>query len=290
VAIILNLNEPEVTKLYREYWKLRGLNKLDSIHKETNGKIWIVLKLYKQLIKKRHMSIEQVVNVVDIAIHKLPHMESLYRQIKDEVDKMHLTRQALVNDIDAKKYKISVLDKTAFSCEQDCKRTEQRVQELTDKKNRIEKLIANILKNEGFSKLKHIVKETVKDSLSENKQVILVSFAALIQTLKADPQMVKLIHNIPNTNDAELHKDNNNVIKYLEFNQDSLLYLAQKHYENLLEALTNNAIDAAVVASDSTLSLPQPSPPTFPNPSEQSDTDRIEESQSFHDSKGDIAD
>jgi hypothetical protein len=77
VAIALNLREPEVTKLYREYWKLRGLDKLNSIHKVTNGKIWIVLKLYKELIKKKCMSTEQIVNLVDIAIHKIPYMETL---------------------------------------------------------------------------------------------------------------------------------------------------------------------------------------------------------------------
>jgi transposase len=115
VAIISKLRETEVTKLYRGYWKLRGLDKLNVIYKETNGKIWIVLKLYKQLIKKRHMSIEQVVNVVEIAIHRLPHMESLYKQVKDEVNKLQYTRQSLVNDIEARKHKISLLDKIAFS-------------------------------------------------------------------------------------------------------------------------------------------------------------------------------
>jgi predicted DNA-binding protein YlxM (UPF0122 family) len=45
VATILNLREPEVTKLYREYWKLRGRDKLNTIFKETNGKIWQVWKL-----------------------------------------------------------------------------------------------------------------------------------------------------------------------------------------------------------------------------------------------------
>jgi predicted type IV restriction endonuclease len=54
------------------------LDKLNSIYKETNGKIWIVLKLYKELVKKRGMSKEQVAKVVDIAIHKLPYMENLY--------------------------------------------------------------------------------------------------------------------------------------------------------------------------------------------------------------------
>ena len=71
------------------------------------------------------MSIAQVVNVVEIAIYKLPHMETLYKQLKDEVDKLQYIRQGLLNDIAALKYKILILDKTAFSIEQDFKRKEQ---------------------------------------------------------------------------------------------------------------------------------------------------------------------
>ena len=51
----------------------------------------------------------------------------------------------MVNDIAGLERKLSVLDKTAFSCEQERKRTEQRVQGLTDKKDKLEKLIADIL-------------------------------------------------------------------------------------------------------------------------------------------------
>ena len=125
VAIALNIRQSEAVKYYREYWKLKGLDKLNIIHTETNGNIWPLWKLYQQLIKKKGMSIAQVVNVVEIAIYKLPHMESLYSQIKDEVDKLQYIRQGLLNDIAALRYKISILDKTAFSIEQDYKRKEQ---------------------------------------------------------------------------------------------------------------------------------------------------------------------
>jgi hypothetical protein len=251
VAVALNSREPEITNMYREYWRLKGLHKLNLIYKETNSKIWIVLKLYKELIKKRHMSIEQVVNIVDIAIHKLPYMESLYRQAKEEIDKIQRTRQHLSNDIKSLENKISILDKIAFSSsEQDCKRTEQRVQDLTAQKDRLEKLIANILNGEGYSKLKQIVRENVKAVLADNKKLMSVSFAAIIQTLKADPQMVKLIYSISSANNGEEY--NNNIIKYLESNKDSILYLTEKNYENLVEALINNVIDT-VTTSTSTL-------------------------------------
>jgi hypothetical protein len=244
----LNLPVSKVIKLYIEYWKLRRLDKLYTIYKETNGKLGPFLKLYR-LIKEKGMSIEQVANAVEIAIHNLPHMETLYIQAKDQAEKTQHTVQRLSNDIAAKEYKISLLDKIAFSSEQECKRKYQEIQELADKKDRIEKLIANIVNGEGYSKLIQTIKENVKAALSERRVLISVSLAALIQTLKADPQTVKLIQNIPSTNNDEQHKDdNNNITKYLESNKDTLLDLAEKYYENLVEALTNDSISSAAAS------------------------------------------
>jgi hypothetical protein len=141
VTTMLNLPASKVIKLYIEYWKLRRLDKLNSIYKETNGKLGTFLKLYRELIKKRHMSIEQVVNVVAIAIDKLPYMETLYQQAKDQVEMMERTTQRLANDIEGRENKISFLDKIAFASEQDGKRIQQQVQELIEQKERLEKLM-----------------------------------------------------------------------------------------------------------------------------------------------------
>jgi transposase len=165
VAISLKIRQSVATKYYKEYWKLIRLHKLISIYKETNGKLAPFLKLYKQLIKQKGMSVDQVVNAVDISIHKLPHMESLYIQAKDQAEKMQRTVQLLANDVAALEHKISILDKIVFASEQDCKRKEQQVQELTAKKNRLKKLIANILNGEVYSKLKQVAKENAKAAL-----------------------------------------------------------------------------------------------------------------------------
>jgi predicted transcriptional regulator len=60
VAIALNLRAPEVTNMYREYWRLKRLHKLNLTYKETNGKLLSFLKLYR-LLNEKGMSIEQVV-------------------------------------------------------------------------------------------------------------------------------------------------------------------------------------------------------------------------------------
>jgi hypothetical protein len=144
VANALNLGQPEITKLYREYWKLKRLHRLYSAYTELGDEgLGDFLKLYR-LMKEKEVSNEQVANYVDIAIHKLPYMESLYAQTKDQAEKMQHTRQGLANDIEERKKKISLLDNIIFSSEQECKRTEQQLQELGDKKDRLEKLLANL--------------------------------------------------------------------------------------------------------------------------------------------------
>jgi hypothetical protein len=148
-------------------------------------------------------------------------------------------------------------------------------------------MVANILNGEGYSMIKQIAKENVKAVLADNKILILVSFAALLQTLKADPEMGKLIQNIPSANDGGQYKDNNNIVKYLELNKDKILGLAEKNYGNLVEELTNNAIKTVADYSSPNPTLSRPhSSFTFPKSSTaQSDNFRIKESESFHNSK-----
>ena len=62
------------------------------------------------------------------------------------------------------------------------------------------KTTREIAKIEDYLKLNQIAKENVKVVLSENKKLISISFAALIQTIKAEPQIVKSIQNIPYAN------------------------------------------------------------------------------------------
>jgi hypothetical protein len=71
--------------------------------------------------------------------------------------------------------------------------------------------------------------------------------------------MINITYKILTTNYREQYKDNNNndnAIKYLQPNNDNILDLAEKHYENLVEALTNNAIN--VSSSSNPISVKRP--------------------------------
>ena len=66
VAIELDLSEKKVTKYYKEYWKLKGLYKLNLIHDEIKDDIAYFAKLYR-LSKAAGKTAEHVVNLLNIA-------------------------------------------------------------------------------------------------------------------------------------------------------------------------------------------------------------------------------
>ena len=63
VAIELGLNEKQVTKHYREYWKLKGLHKLTIVYEEIKDDIAYFVKLHR-LSKAAGMNTDSVVNLL----------------------------------------------------------------------------------------------------------------------------------------------------------------------------------------------------------------------------------
>jgi hypothetical protein len=93
---MLNIPEPQATQFHFEYFRLTGQDELISLYARTRGKLPSLLKLYDELALKRGMTKEQIANVVEISLHKLPYMESLYEQAKREVDRLVEKRDYLL--------------------------------------------------------------------------------------------------------------------------------------------------------------------------------------------------
>jgi hypothetical protein len=188
VAIELNLSEPEVSKTLIEYCRLKKLDKLNSIFKETNGKLSPFLKLYKLLIRQRGMSIENVVNAVDIDIHKLPYMESLYRQAKDEVDKMQRTRQETENYLHTLNDEIASSKELLNSYHISSERKRQEAENLNSEISRLDTLVSRFKNNnEEYLKIQQTAKNKVTTVLRDNKQILQFALAAVIRALRRNP-------------------------------------------------------------------------------------------------------
>jgi hypothetical protein len=66
VAITLNLREPDATKYYREYWKLKRLHTLNSLYEEIGNDIRHILELHRRA-KEEDITIEQIVKLLQLA-------------------------------------------------------------------------------------------------------------------------------------------------------------------------------------------------------------------------------
>jgi predicted DNA-binding protein YlxM (UPF0122 family) len=109
VAIMLNIPEAQATQFHFEYFRLTGQDELISLYARTKGKLSSLLKLFDELALKRGMSIEQIANVVEISLHKLPYTESLYDQAKREVDRLVEKRDYLSFDRNSLKKELAQL-------------------------------------------------------------------------------------------------------------------------------------------------------------------------------------
>jgi Mg2+ and Co2+ transporter CorA len=111
------------------------------------------------------MNIEQVANVVDAAIDRLPYMESLYEQANDEVEKMQDKRQWMLNDIDILNDKIFTLRRTAYSLEQNCRRKEdpEITQKFNDPKEIMKIVVASVV---------NYIQASVNDTISSSNPTL----------------------------------------------------------------------------------------------------------------------
>jgi predicted DNA-binding protein YlxM (UPF0122 family) len=111
VAIMLDIPEPQATQFHFEYFRLTGQDELISLYARTKGKLSSLLKLFDELARNRGMSIEQIANVVEISLHKLPNMESLYDQAKREVERLVEKRDYLLFNINSLKKELAEEEK-----------------------------------------------------------------------------------------------------------------------------------------------------------------------------------
>lgn len=79
VAIKLDIPESEATQFRLEYWRLKGLDILESLHIRTKGKVSSLWKLYKELVIEGGMSIEEVANVFSTGL--IYHLSKLYKEL-----------------------------------------------------------------------------------------------------------------------------------------------------------------------------------------------------------------
>ena len=172
VAIELGLNQKQVTKYYREYWKLKGLHKLTIVYEEIKNDIGYFLKLHR-LAKASGMNTDSVVNLLSIANNDLHAFEDKYKKQQQNVN--HLESKELDASITLEELKSRIqnakqmLDYYHLSCQKEV----SKMLQLHRQNIGLERLLRQFKNNnEDYIRIEYVAKQTVRSVLSDNRQLL----------------------------------------------------------------------------------------------------------------------
>jgi transposase len=257
VAIELNLKEPEVTKFYKEYWKLKRLHNLTLIYEELKDDIEPFLKLYR-LSKAAGMNVQQVVNLLKIANNDLPDIQCRYERLKREVNTLEFNKQQSHRALSYFNSQIEMKSKALTSYRISCIRERRDIEKLYNEKTRLEALITGFKSNdEQYLKIKQISEEKVKDVLNDSKLLLKFATLSVIESLRTNPELNNFVIYDNSNNTAISYGDNHSSLMWsrrqLQQHQQSfndsyialILEESEKLYNTLKTELTNRVIVAA---------------------------------------------
>src|SRR5215211_5742905 len=195
VAIELNLKEPEATKYYRQYWKLRQLHNLNLVYEDIRDDIIHIVKLHRRM-RAAGIRVEQAINLIKIANNDLPALEQKHQKLKKEVNLLESRKSEgnrILNDlhdqIDASK---RMLEWLKTSSEEE----EAKISQLEQEKIRLKRFVKSFKNNnEEYLKIEQTVGQRVTTLLFDVKGILRVSLDSLMESMRKDPQKYsKLIY------------------------------------------------------------------------------------------------
>jgi hypothetical protein len=188
VAIELDLKEKDVTKYYREYWKLQQIYSLNMVYEEIGDDIIHITKIHRK-IRAAGMGVDQAINLIKNANNDLPTLEEKYQKIKKEVSSLEFkkleaerTLKDFLDQIDRSENMLKWLETSS-------QEEEAKLDELELKKVRLKGLVKQFKENdEEYLKIKRTVQNKVINLLSDGKVIMKVALNSLMQSMRTDPQ------------------------------------------------------------------------------------------------------
>ena len=186
VAITLNLKEPEVHELYKQYWSLQQLHDLYQVYEKIKDGIGSFVELYR-LIEAAGMDIKHVKRLLEVANGELPKVEEMYKNLLTDV--MNLNQKK--RDAEAAILKLNgdyiYLRNTADHQRLECEKLESEKRKLYLKKIRLESAIKQLQNSQEYTKIEMIVKQQVNKMFGDDKQLLKLAFEAIIESLLNNP-------------------------------------------------------------------------------------------------------
>jgi hypothetical protein len=179
VAVELNLREGQVTKYYREHWRLKGLYSLNRMYVEITNEILPIAKLYRR-IKREGIGIEQAVNLIRKANYDLPTIGQKFLQIERVVNSLELRK--------SKECKaLQKLENNKASLIMSCQEETATLNHLRWKIIRQKRLIERFKNDAEYLKIKKIVEQWISRLLLDGKPLLRIALESVIESMRREP-------------------------------------------------------------------------------------------------------
>jgi hypothetical protein len=260
VATTLNLREPEVIKLYREYWKLQGSHKLNLVYEEIGeDNIEDFVEFYNRA-KERGMGRMHMVKALAIADKDLPYLEEKCELLKIENNDLESKKQQLNNELHTLNDKIASSKELLKSYTRSCERKRQEEESLNNEISRLETLVTRFKSNnKEYLKIKSTVEDKLKNVLTDGKVLLHKAIFSIIETLRNENitknhlisflakeaitvsryRDYKYVSSTSTSSSSGEHK----LAQYIEDYKDTILEESEKFNNRMIKDLTDTIID-----------------------------------------------
>jgi DNA-binding CsgD family transcriptional regulator/predicted RNase H-like nuclease (RuvC/YqgF family) len=261
VAITLNLREPEVTKLYREYLKLQGLPKFNLIYEEIGEDNIEDFVEFWNRSKERGMGRMHMVKALAIADKELPYLEEKCELLKIENNDLESKKQQSKNELHNLKDEIASSKELLKSYTSSCERKRQESESVNNEISRLEALVTRFKSNnEEYLEIKSTVEDILKNVLTDGKVLLHKAVFSIIETLQNENNTTKnhlisflakeaitvshyrdykYVSSTSTSSSSGEHK----LAQYIEDYKDTILEEAEKLCNRMIKDLTDTIID-----------------------------------------------
>ena len=198
VAIELDIREAQVNKFFREFWKLKNLNKLYEIYPQIRYYLPSFLKIHKVLKRKGLTvgNVEWFANAIETGVIKLPELQGQHKSLQNDIlDKQHQKQelQRALQVINKRTVELADVEKMH---QHNIDTLQDNIEHLLNERSQLQQFVSRFKNsNEKYLQIKGIAEQVVDRLSKERKSLLTSALIAVVEALRMNPDRYAVIYN-----------------------------------------------------------------------------------------------
>jgi prefoldin subunit 5 len=143
VVIALDIPPDEVHAIYREFWELKRMHKLNVVYEENKHSLPSLLKLHK-IVEEQRIGEQEIINVLKLANNnELPYLQDKVEYLSTQINNLELEKAKCTNDVLILTKRIDELRETVNVYESSLSEKREETAFLNQEQKRLDNHITN---------------------------------------------------------------------------------------------------------------------------------------------------